>query len=100
MEEDREIGLSEFVLRGGGLTVDRHRLVEGASLTSNYYTARTKSHVLIVAITNLEANFGGAAQDLTAAQVYFTDADLADITARKGGARWIAVRVLDKTPAQ
>jgi hypothetical protein len=80
---EQEVGETTFILRGGGITVDRHRLVEGASLTSNYYTARTKSHVLIIALTNLEADFAGDHQDLKAGQVYFTDAEQTDLQREK-----------------
>jgi hypothetical protein len=91
-----EVGETASLFRGGGLTVDRHRIVPGASLTSNYFTAHMQSHVLLVALTDVDASFGGDAQALTPGNVYFTDAEQADISAGRDETRWVAIRVLGK----
>jgi hypothetical protein len=92
----QDVGKTTLILSGGGLTVQRHSLVEGASLTSSYYTSNLKSHVLIVPLTAMDANFNGDQQDLRAGHVYFTEAEQADISAVKGGSRWIAIRVAER----
>lgn len=77
----------------GFLTASRHRVVPGGTLTSSYYSAKGKDHILLIPFTDLSANFGGTPEDLKANQPYFSSVTEIEITGGKKEARWFVLRI-------
>lgn len=94
-----EIGQSAMLFSNGFITAYKHSLVQGGTLSSSYYSSRGKDHLLLIPLTDLEANFDGIAEQLQAGQAYSSEASQIEVNANNGEARWIVIRVLTATRA-
>lgn len=88
-----QIGQSTTLFTNGFITAYRHHLVKGADLSSSYYSSSGVDHLLLVALTDLRANFDGAEEQLRAGQVYASEASQVEVNASSGEARWIVIRL-------
>lgn len=90
-----EIGETTSLFTNGFVTAYRHRLVSRGTLTSSYFSSRGKSHLLLIPLTDLRANFDGIDEELKGGQVYPSDAVEVEVTASDHEIRWIVIRVQD-----
>jgi hypothetical protein len=88
-----QIGQSTTLFTNGFITAYRHYLVKGGDLSSSYFSSNGVDHLLLVALTDLRANFDGVEEQLTAGQVYASEASQVEVNASSGDARWIVIRV-------
>jgi hypothetical protein len=95
---EQEIGETKQLFGNGFVTAYRHRLVPGASLTSSYFSAKGKDHLLFIALADLRANFDGLEETLKAGQVYSSDAMEVEMNAGSSEAKWVVIRV--ETPKE
>ena len=77
----------------GFVTVMDHKVGRGGTLSSSYYSARGSDRILLVALTNLHANFDGIDQQLETGQAYFSAATEVEIGGQESEARWIVIRL-------
>ncbi|MCU1287435.1 MAG: hypothetical protein JWO13_3785 [Acidobacteriales bacterium] len=87
------IGDSTSLFTNGFVTVVRHHLKAGASLTSSYYSARGKDKILFVPLTQAKVNFGGISELLNIGQVYFSGAGELEVNAGDDDVRWVMIRL-------
>jgi len=90
---EQEIGETKQLFGNGFVTAYHHRLVPGASLTSSYFSAKGKDHLLFIALADVRANFDGLDETLKAGQVYSTDAVEVEMNAGSSEAKWVVIRV-------
>jgi quercetin dioxygenase-like cupin family protein len=90
---DASIGETTSLFSNGFITAQRHRLDPGGTLDSSYFSSRGKDHLLLIALTDLQANFGGTAETLLRGQTYSSDATEIEVNAPKSEARWIVIRL-------
>lgn len=64
-----QIGESTLLLTSGFITAYRHRLDKGGTLASSYYSSTGKDHLLLIAISDIEANFDGQEERLSGGQI-------------------------------
>jgi hypothetical protein len=89
----QEIGETKQLFGNGFITAYQHRLVAGASLTSSYFSAKGKDHLLFIAQTDLRANFDGLEETLNPGQAYSSDAAEVEISASSSEAKWVVIRI-------
>jgi hypothetical protein len=94
--DSKEIGDSTSLFTNGFITAYRHHLVIRATLTSSYYSANGKDHLLLVPLADLTATFDGTEKELVRGQVYPSEASQVEVDAAKQEARWIVIRVETK----
>jgi hypothetical protein len=90
---EASIGETTSLFSNGFVTVQRHRLDAGGTLDSSYFSSKGKDHLLLVAVTDLQANFGGTAETLLRGQTYSSDATELEVNAPKSEAKWIVIRL-------
>ena len=90
---DLTIGETTSVFTNGFITSYRHRLDRGGTLSSSYFSSKGKNHVLLIALTGLQANFDGAEESLQRGQTYASDATGVEVDASKGESQWVVVRM-------
>ncbi len=90
---EASIGETTSLLSNGFITVQRHRLDAGGTLDSSYFSSRGRDHLLLVALTDLQANFGGTAETLLRGQTYSSDSTELEVNAPKSEAKWIVIRL-------
>jgi len=88
-----QIGETTSLFTNGFVSAYRHRLASGATLTSSYFSATGKDHLLLVPLTALRANFGGTDEALRRGQAYTSDATEIEVNAGSGEVRWVVIRV-------
>jgi hypothetical protein len=77
----------------GFITATQHRLVLHATLDSSYYSAKGTDKILVIPFTGLQANFGGAQEELKSGEPYFTNGTDVEVTAPESEARWLVLRI-------
>lgn len=87
------IGETTSLFTNGFVTAYQHRLDPGATLDSSYFSAKGRDHLLLIALTDLHANFDGIDESLQAGQTYASEATAVEVNAGKSPARWIVLRV-------
>lgn len=87
------IGETTSLFTNGFVTAYQHRLDPGATLDSSYFSAKGKDHLLLIALTDLHANFDEIDESLKAGQTYASEATEVEVNAGKSPARWIVLRV-------
>jgi hypothetical protein len=87
------IGETTSLFTNGFVTGYQHRLDRGGTLSSSYFTARGKDHILIIALTYLQVNLDGSDQELRAGETYGTEATAVEVNAVSAPARWVVIRV-------
>ncbi|HEY1802275.1 MAG TPA: hypothetical protein VGG46_15220 [Terriglobales bacterium] len=87
------IGETTSLFTNGFVTAYRHRLDPGATLASSYFSTKGKDHLLLIALTDLHANFDGSDEALKVGQTYASEATEIDIDAGGSPAGWIVLRV-------
>src|SRR5581483_3788607 len=95
---DAEIGTTTTLFTNGFITGYQHRLDRGGSLSSSYFSAKGKDHLLLVALTDLNADFEGVRQALHPGQTYTSDASMIEVDAEKAEVRWVVIRMLIPKP--
>ncbi len=90
---DAPIGETTSLFGNGFITAQRHRLDPGGTLDSSYFSSKGKDHLLLIALTDLQANFGGTAETLLRGQTYSSNATEIEVNAPKSEARWIVIRL-------
>lgn len=95
---DIVIGETSSLFTNGFVTAYRHHLEPGGTLTSSYFSASGKDHLLLVAITDSKTNFDGTEETLSTGQTYATDAGTVEISTLKGSAEWIVLRMQTPKP--
>jgi quercetin dioxygenase-like cupin family protein len=88
-----EIGHSAVLFSSGFVTAYRHELVLGGTLSSSYFSSNGKDHLMLVALTDLQASFDGTEEQLRFGQVYTSEAAQVEVTATKAPAAWVMLRV-------
>jgi len=92
---DQPIGETTDLFTNGFVTVQQHRLSRGGTLTSSYFSATGKHHLFFTALSELHASFDGNEEELTRGETSLSDASQVEISAGKGEARWVVIRVQD-----
>jgi len=92
------IAWTTTLFSNGFLTAMRHKLVRGGTLNSSYYSAKGSDHILLIPLTDLQANFGGIDEQLRTGQAYFSAATEVEVTGKDAEARWVVIRL--HTPAK
>lgn len=88
-----EVGESTLLFTNGFLTAYRYRLDRGGTLDTSYYSSRAKDHLVLFALTDLDASFDGQEEQLKAGQVYATGAGQVEVNAVSSEARWVVLRM-------
>lgn len=89
----KQIGESTLLFTSGFIVAYRHRLERGGTLVSSYYSSSGKDHLLLVAMSDLQANFDGEEERFTEGQVYTSDASQIEVNASSTEARWVVIRM-------
>ena len=87
------IGETTSLFTNGFVTAYQHRLDRGGTLSSSYFSAKGKDHLLLIALTDLHANFDGSDETLKAGQTYASEATGIEVNATNAPARWVVIRV-------
>jgi hypothetical protein len=90
---DFPVGETTSLFTNGFVTAYSHRLDRGGTLSSAYFSTKGKDHLLLIALTELHANFDGTDEVLRAGQTYASDATQIEVNAADTKARWIVIRV-------
>jgi hypothetical protein len=90
---DLPIGDTTTLFTNGFVTAYQHRLDKGGTLSSSYFSATGKDHVLLIALTDLHVSFDGSEETLKAGQTYSSDATQIEVNAAPAAARWIVIRM-------
>lgn len=90
---DFPIGETTTLFTNGFVTAYQHRLDKGGTLSSSYFSATGKDHVLLIALTDLHVSFDGSEEVLKAGQTYSSDATQIEVNAPAKAARWLVIRV-------
>lgn len=88
-----QIGETHSLFTNGFLSGFMHRLEAGGTLASSYFSAKGNDSIVYVALTPVHVNFGGTDEDLSAGQVYFTNAIEVETTADRAPAAWVVIRI-------
>ena len=87
------IGETTSLFTNGFVTAYRHRLDPRATLASSYFSTKGKDHLLLIALTDLHANFDGSDEALKVGQTYASEATEIDVDDGNSPAGWIVLRV-------
>jgi quercetin dioxygenase-like cupin family protein len=87
------IGETTSLFTNGFVTAYRHKLERGGTLSSSYFSAKGKDHLLVIALTDLHASFDGNDETLKAGQAYASEATGIEVDAATAPVRWIVIRV-------
>jgi quercetin dioxygenase-like cupin family protein len=90
---DLPIGETTTLFTNGFVTAYQHRLDKGGTLSSSYFSATGKDHVLLIALTDLHVSFDGSEETLKAGRTYSSDATQIEVNAAPAAARWIVIRM-------
>lgn len=101
------IGQSRSLFGNGVITAYSHQLDRGGTLASSYFSSTGQAHLLLVALTDLQASFDGQDENFKAGQVYATDAGQVEVNAERTQARWVvhphanseALRIVHQKPS-
>lgn len=88
-----EIGESTLLFTNGFLTAYSYRLDRSGTLDTSYYSSRAKDHLVLFALTDLDASLDGQDEQLKAGQVYATGAGQVEVNAVSSDARWVVLRM-------
>jgi hypothetical protein len=88
-----QIGESTLLFSNGFVTAYSHRLDRGGTLASSYYSSNGKDHLLLIALSDLQATFDGEEESFTPGQVYSSDAGQVEASAARGEAHWVVIRM-------
>lgn len=95
---DASIGETTSLFTNGFITAYRHRLDTGGTLSSSYFSSKGTDHLLLIALTDLRANFDGAEETLQSGQTYASEARTVEVDAAKAEARWVVIRMQTPKP--
>lgn len=87
------IGETTSIFTNGFISAYQHRLDAGGTLSSSYFSARGKDHLLLIALADLRADFDGTEERLKAGQVYASDATQVEVNAGSRPIRWVVIRM-------
>jgi len=90
---DIPIGETTTLFTNGFVTAYQHRLDKGGTLSSSYFSATGKDHVLLIALSDLHVSFDGSEEVLKAGQAYSSDATQIEVNAVPAAARWVVIRM-------
>jgi hypothetical protein len=90
---DSAIGETTSLFSNGFLTAYRHRLDPGGTLTSSYYSPKGKDRIVLVALTDVRATFGGVDESLKRGQAYYSDATEVEVSAGEKETKWAVIRI-------
>ena len=90
---DASIGETTSLFTNGFITAYRHRIERGGTLSSSYFSPRGKDHLLVIALSEMQANFDGVEETLARGQTYTSEATSVEVRAQTGEAGWIVIRV-------
>jgi hypothetical protein len=86
------IAWTTTLFTNGFLTATTHKVVQGGTLTSSYYTSKGSDKIVLVPFTDLDVNFSGIEESLKAGQPYFGEGTEVEVTGKQGGSRWFVLR--------
>jgi hypothetical protein len=92
------IASTTTLFTNGFVTAATHKVKQGGTLTSSYYTSKGTDRIVFIPFTDVKASFGGIEENLKVGQPYFTVGTEVEVTATDAESRWFVLRL--NTPAK